>query len=209
VMGSLVGESEKNIRDAISIAESMAPCVLWIDELDKQLSNSANGEAHETTKRVMSSLLTWLQEGNNYVFTIATANNISGLIQSFPELLRKGRWDEIFYVDLPADREREEIIKIHLSKYRDCKNFNIDKLVELTDGFTGAEIEACIKEAMYLAFHEGKDLEIEHIIQAFDRCSPQFADGSYRNSIMKYLKDIAIPASTEKTEQIDLTYSRR
>lgn len=167
IMNQYVGASESNCREAIAIAEAMAPCVLWIDELDKQFKSGGSQEVHEVTGRIISELLNWLQEKTSAVFVIATANNIEGLSNSYPELLRKGRWDEIFFVDLPSMNEREEIFKIHISKKgRDIKKFDIEQLAIATDKFSGAEIEQTVREAMFLAFDEGKELDDNHIIRA-------------------------------------------
>jgi len=199
LMGSLVGESEKHTRDAIEIAEAMAPCVLWIDELDKQLSAGSNGQdTHEVTKRVMSSILTWLQEKDKNVFIVATANNITAISRSFPELLRKGRFDEIFFVDLPNEKEREEIFKIHISKFRKPEKFNISLFAKKSEDFTGAEIESAIKDAMFMAFDDGKDLENEYILEAIEKIIPQFRNNSTAKEIKEFCKSIAKPASKEK-----------
>jgi len=152
-MDSLVGNSERNLRLAIQTAEAMAPCVLWVDEIDKQLGSSSDG--HEVTKRMMSSMLTWLQEKKSPVFIIATANNIQVFAKSYPELLRKGRWDEIWMVDLPNPEERAKIFEIHIKKFG-RKPAGLDALVKLSEGFTGAEIEAACSDAMFRAFSAGK-----------------------------------------------------
>jgi len=171
IFGSLVGESEKNIRRAIATAEAMSPCVLWIDELDKQLSGDASG-AHETTRRVIAELLTWLEEKESAVFVVATANNIQGISKSFPEMLRKGRWDEMFFVDLPTAKERKEIFHIHLMDVADVK-FPVDTSVEATEGFSGAEIKAIVVDGLYRAFEEKKDLNEEHILCSIRNTIPQ------------------------------------
>jgi hypothetical protein len=167
IMNQFVGASEANCREAIQIAESMAPCVLWIDELDKQFKSGGGQEVHEVTGRIISELLNWLQEKTSSVFVIATANNIEGLSNSYPELLRKGRWDEIFFVDLPNKEERKEIFKIHITKNnRNHENFDLDKISEITDKFSGAEIEQVIRESLFLAFENEKELEDKFIIKA-------------------------------------------
>lgn len=190
LMGSLVGESEKNVRDAIEIAESMAPCVLWIDELDKQLSPSggtADG-GHEVTKRIMSSLLTWMSDKKSPIFIVATANNIQGLSNSFPELLRKGRWDETFFVDLPNPDEREEIFRIHIKKTkRDVSKFDVSHLSEISNDFTGAEIESAVRDAMYIAFDNNVDLGMESIESAVGAIIPQ----ARHNMTIKHLREWA------------------
>lgn len=158
IFGSLVGQSEENIRKAINVAESVAPCVLWADELEKGFAGVSGGGVSDsgTTARVFSTFLTWMQEKTAPVFLIATANDVTTLP---PEMLRKGRFDEIFFVDLPDAKEREQIFAIHLTKRkRELKPFNLKALAKATDGFSGAEIEQVIIGALYLAFDEGREL---------------------------------------------------
>lgn len=159
VFGSLVGESESNIRRALSLAETISPSILWIDEIEKGLSgvkNSSNGDSG-TSSRVFGTFLTWMQEKKRKVFVIATANNIDALP---PELLRKGRFDEIFFVDLPDKEERKEIFKIHLrNKKRKIENFNLADLSQKSIGFSGSEIEEAINEALFLAYNDNRDIE--------------------------------------------------
>ncbi|MBQ9479056.1 MAG: AAA family ATPase, partial [Selenomonadaceae bacterium] len=138
LMGKYVGESEANMRRAINLAEASSPCVLWIDELEKAFAGiGTQGTASEVTTRLFGHFLTWLQEKDSLAFVVATANNISILP---PELLRKGRFDEIFYVDLPNEQERSKIFEIHINKRRpnDFANIDIKALVEKTKGYSGA-----------------------------------------------------------------------
>src|SRR6185295_14149669 len=139
MFGSFVGSSEENIRRAIGVAESVAPAILWVDEIDKAFAGSQNSWGDGgTTARVFSTFLTWLSEKSAPVFVVATANDISNLP---PELLRKGRFDEIFFVDLPAAPERAEIFRIHLARRgRDAAQFDLHALVAASEGFSGAEI---------------------------------------------------------------------
>ncbi|MBI3554307.1 MAG: AAA family ATPase [Elusimicrobia bacterium] len=158
IFGSLVGESEENMRRAIKTAEAVAPCVLWLDELEKGLSGTGSSNMSDggTTARVFSTFLTWLQEKTKPVFVAATANDISQLP---PELLRKGRFDEIFFVDLPGATEREQIFAIHIAKRRrDPKAFDLAALAKLSAGFSGAEIEQAISEALSEAFNLNRDI---------------------------------------------------
>lgn len=150
IMGKYVGESETNMRNAISLAEAISPCVLWIDELEKVFAG-VSGSGHEVTMRLFGSFLTWMQDKTSPVFVIATANDISNLP---PELLRKGRFDEIFYVALPNDDERKKIFEIHIGKRRtnDLKDIDLNKLVEETEGYSGADIEGVVVEAVENAF---------------------------------------------------------
>jgi ATP-dependent 26S proteasome regulatory subunit len=152
MFSSLVGSSEENIRRAIQVAESVAPVILWVDEIDKALAGAASSAGSDggTSARVFGTLLTWLSEKTSPVFVIATANNISQLP---PELLRKGRLDEIFFVDLPTLAERREIFRIHLEKRgRSAANFDLDALARVTEGFNGAEIEEAVISGLFDAF---------------------------------------------------------
>lgn len=175
VFQGLVGSSEENIRRAIATAEAVAPCVLWIDEIEKGLSGvHSSGETDGgTTSRIFSTILTWMQEKTKPVFVVATANNISMLP---PELLRKGRFDEIFFVDLPNEEDRQSIWKIHLSKMGQNPNdFYVDKLAKESIGFNGAEIEECVKEAMFTAYTENPNmpqLKIAHLLDAIKETVP-------------------------------------
>lgn len=178
VFSSLVGSSEENIRRAIRTAEAVAPSILWLDELEKGFSgtkSSAESDAG-TTARVFASFITWLQEKQSQVFVIATANDVSLLP---PELLRKGRFDEIFFVDLPSPRERAEIVRIHIEKLnrrstirRDPERFDIERIVAATQGFSGAEIEQAIISALYDAFEAGEDLSTERILKSASEMIP-------------------------------------
>jgi SpoVK/Ycf46/Vps4 family AAA+-type ATPase len=151
VFGGLVGESEAKMRQAITTAEAVSPCILWIDELDKAFGGVRGYQGDAGAQlRVFGSFITWLQEKDKAVFVIATANNPQVLPA---ELLRKGRFDEIFFVDLPSGSERREIFAIHLQKRnRWPRDFDLDELATRTEGFSGAEIEQIIIEAMYEAF---------------------------------------------------------
>jgi len=159
VFGGIVGQSEENMRSALNVAETLAPCVLWIDEIEKGMSGMQSSGATDggTTSRVLGTFLTWMQEKKKPVFVVATANNIAQLP---PELLRKGRVDEIFFMDLPDKTDRRDIIEIHLKK-RGRKPFpskDMDDLANISKGFTGAELEEAVKEAMYRAFDGGHDI---------------------------------------------------
>lgn len=172
MFNSLVGSSEENVRRAISVAESVAPAILWVDEIDKafagsQVSGSTDGG---TTARVFGTFLTWLSEKSAPVFVAATANDISNLP---PELMRKGRLDDIFFVDLPDPPERKEILSIHLFKRgRDPKAYDIDMLAELTKDFSGAEIEEAIISALYDAFYAQHELTTEDIVNTVQQTVP-------------------------------------
>lgn len=167
-----VGSSENNIRQAIATAEAVAPCVLWIDEIEKGLSVSGGEKDGGTNSRVFSTILTWMQEKTKPVFVVATANNISDLP---PELLRKGRFDEIFFVDLPTKEERANIYKIHLEKYGQKSISDFETLANKSKYFNGAEIEESVKEAMFLSYVENPDNEqisLIHLEKAIEQVVP-------------------------------------
>ena len=168
LMGKYVGESEGNLRKAIALAEAISPCVLWIDELEKAFAGigSGSGGAAEVTTRLFGNFLTWMQEKDSPTFVVATANDI---MQLPPELLRKGRFDEIFYVGLPKSHEREKIFKIHINKRRpqDLRNIRIDELVRASEGFSGADIEGVVKDAVEAAFADDKSaIQTQDILYA-------------------------------------------
>lgn len=158
LMGKYVGESEYNMRRALQLAEASAPCILWIDELEKAFAgikgNGSKGNGSEVTTRLFGTFLTWMQEKKSAVFVVATANNIDDLP---PELLRKGRFDEIFYVGFPNNSERQKIFELHIKKRRkwDATNIDYDKIVNATMGYCGADIEGVVKEAIEYAFIKG------------------------------------------------------
>jgi SpoVK/Ycf46/Vps4 family AAA+-type ATPase len=172
MFASLVGSSEENVRRAIGLAESIAPVVLWADEIDKAFAGS-QGSANTdggTTARVMSTFLTWLSEKQKPVFVLATANNIAQLP---PELLRKGRLDEIFFVDLPSATEREQIFLIHLRKRRrDPSKFDVPSLAGAAEGFSGAEIEEAVISALYDVFYLDKQLETQDVLKSIAETVP-------------------------------------
>ena len=169
IFSGIVGSSEENMRKAIKTAEAVAPSILWVDEIEKSLSGiNSNGDSG-TSSRIFGTFLTWMQEKTAPVFVIATANNISGLPA---ELLRKGRFDEIFFVDLPTKNERKEIFKLHLEKRLQDKEVAskieindelYDKLADLTEGYVGAEIEQIVISALYEAFFQKRPLEISDL----------------------------------------------
>jgi SpoVK/Ycf46/Vps4 family AAA+-type ATPase len=163
-----VGESEKNLKRAIKLAERMAPIVLWIDEIEKALSqeDAEGGPA----QRIFGTFLAWLQDKKEGVFVIATANDISKLP---PELVRKGRFDEIFFVDLPQAEARRRILEIHLTRRKhDPRKLDLDRLVALTDGFSGAEVEQAVVSALYTAFARGEDLTTDGLVEEIALTKP-------------------------------------
>jgi len=166
-----VGESERRLRDALRQSEAMAPIVLWIDEIEKAFASAASRSTDGgLSQRMFGTLLTWMQEHTAPVFLVATANDIEALP---PELLRKGRFDEIFFVDLPDEATRATIFQIHLKKRgRDPQHFDVDRLASTAQGFSGSEIEQAVLSGMHLAFGEAKPLNTEFILQAVRESPP-------------------------------------
>lgn len=204
IFGGIVGESERNIRGALSIAEAISPSILWIDEIEKGMSgiSSSGGSDGGTTARVLGTFLTWMQEKEKPVFVVATANNISQLP---PELLRKGRVDEIFFVDLPTEKEREAIIKIHTDKRRPNSSFELEALAKKSKGFSGAELEEAVKEAMFQAYDEEEDLQTKHITKAIEKTYPLAKTMSeVINDMRKWAKSKAVMASNNEPETLDI-----
>ncbi len=172
IFSGLVGSSEENLRRAIRVAESVAPAVLWVDEIEKALSGSLSSNVSDAgvTARIFGALLTWLAEKTAPVFVVATANRIDALP---PELLRKGRFDDIFFVDLPAAAERREIFRIHLRRRgRDADAYDTGRLAAGSAGFSGAEIEAAVISALHDAFAEGAELSQGHVERAVAEAMP-------------------------------------
>ncbi|WP_044973335.1 AAA family ATPase [Ruminococcus sp. HUN007] len=164
IMGKYLGESETNMRKAIELAETISPCVLWVDELEKAFAGT-DGSGHEVTMRLFATFLTWLQEKTSPVFVVATANDISKMP---PELLRKGRFDDIFYVDLPNDNERKRIFEIHIRKRRpaDLSGIDVSALVGKSSGYSGADIESVVVEAVEDAFANKQDgLKTDNVLK--------------------------------------------
>lgn len=166
LMGKYVGESESNMRKAIALADAISPCILWIDELEKAFAGISGNGGNEVTTRLFGTFLTWMQEKTTPTFVLATANNITQLP---PELLRKGRFDEIFYVGLPNPAERKKIFEVHIAKRRkaDLAGINIQQLVSKTEGFSGADIEGVVRDGIENAFCNGSEcLTTEDILKA-------------------------------------------
>lgn len=153
LLGKYVGESEENMRKALKLSEAISPCVLWIDEIEKAFSGI--GAGNDVTTRLFGQFLTWMQEKENTVFIVATANDISKMP---PEFLRKGRFDELFFVDLPNEEERSKIFEIHLKKRKKWnRKIDIPQLAKKTDGYNGADLEAVVKDTIEKAFINGED----------------------------------------------------
>ena len=171
LFAGLVGESESRTRQMIQLAEALAPCILWIDEIDKAFAGADGRGDAGTTSRVFGTFITWLAEKTTPVFVVATANNI----QSLPaEMLRKGRFDEIFFVGLPSQEERQEIFSVHLSRLRlpNLKAYDMERLAYETPDFSGAEIEQTLVEAMHLGFSQNRDFTTEDVLEAASQIVP-------------------------------------
>ena len=171
LFGGIVGESESRLRQMINVAETISPCILWIDEIDKAFSNTDSKGDSGTSNRVLATFTSWLSEKTKPVFVIATANNID-LIPL--ELIRKGRFDEIFFLDLPKKEERQEIFKIHLQEFRpnSWESFDYSLLAKSSDSFSGAEIRQSIIEGMYHAFYEKREFLTDDICRALEELIP-------------------------------------
>ena len=171
LFGGIIGESESRLRQMIEVAETISPCILWIDEIDKAFSNNASSGDSGTSNRVLATFISWLSEKTKPVFVVATANNVDLLPL---EIIRKGRFDEIFFLDLPKLEEREEIFKIHLREFRPktWDSFNCLKLAQFSESFSGAEIRQSIIEGMYHAFYEEREFTTDDIYLALDNLIP-------------------------------------
>ena len=201
IFAGLVGQSESNLRAVIQTAEAIAPCVLWIDELEKGFAGSRSSGSTDggTSSRVFGSFISWMQEKRSPVFIVATANDVSQLP---PELLRKGRWDELFFVDLPTREEREAIWQIQIGKFqRDPQGFDLPQLAKATESFTGSEIEQVFIEALYRAFEqeeEPTDLTIGAALVDFVPLSKLM--GESMTALRTWAKGRARPATTPVAE---------
>lgn len=172
IFNSFIGASEENVRKAIKVAESLAPAVLWVDEIEKGFAGvrSSGSVDAGVTARVFASFLTWLQEKTCPVFVVATANQVKSLP---PELLRKGRFDEIFFVDLPSEKERRDILGIQIRKRnRDPGAFDLEALAARSEGFSGAELEEAVVAALYATFPLNRDIATEDLATALDETVP-------------------------------------
>jgi SpoVK/Ycf46/Vps4 family AAA+-type ATPase len=201
IFGGIVGQSEENMRRAIRIAESTAPNIVWIDELEKGFSGTQSSGFSDggTTARVFGTFISWLADKTAPCFVVATANDVSALP---PELLRKGRFDEIFFVDLPSEDERKEVFTIHLNKrHRDPTAFDLDKLAEATPGYSGAEIEQAVIAALYDAFDLDRELTTEDILATVSESVPLSMTMKERIDILReWSSTRARPASSAEPE---------
>lgn len=208
VLDSYVGSSEQNIKKILAVAESMAPCVLMVDEIDKALSGLGNsGGDSGTTRRVIGSFLTWLNDRKADVYVIATANDLSEIAQAMPEMLRKGRWDDIWWVDLPDQETRQRILEIHLRKIPteriepDVWN-QLDSLSKLNSGVTGAELAAAVNEANRKSFHDGQLLNTSQLEKSIESIKPLAAGIRGLERTRQWMKDFARSASPNKAAEV-------
>ena len=187
LFGSLVGQSESRIRRVIELVETLAPCILWIDEIDKIFANSQSGGDNGTTNRVLATFITWLSEKSSPVFVVATANNIEWIP---PEVIRKGRFDETFFLALPNIKERESIFNVHLRKVRptSLNSYQFELLSTVTKNFSGAEIEQVVIEAMRVGFNEKREFNMEDLLNVIQKSVPL---AKTRNKELQKLKEWA------------------
>lgn len=193
IQGRYVGQSEQQLKEALATASHVSPCILWIDEIEKGLSGA--GDSSGVTNRLIGQFLFWLQENNKDIFVIATANNVNDLP---PELLRKGRFDEMFFVDLPSEDERFEIISLYLQKYLNIKVSEavVKNLVNLSNTFSGADIEAAIRNVAYQTIANGSNLTVEMISNSFEKTMPMYKTNKDKiEAIKSWAKERTIPAS--------------
>lgn len=196
VQGSYVGQSEQQLKDALTTAENISPCILWIDEIEKGLSGAGGSNDGGVSTRMVGQFLFWLQECKKQVFVVATANDVSMLPS---ELLRRGRFDELFFVDLPTADERRDILTLYMRKYLslDFVGPLSDKIVELTDGFTGADLESTVRDLAYRSIANANFImNEENIVTAFNNVVPLSQTSPEKiEAIREWGKERAVPAS--------------
>ena len=196
IQGMYVGQSENRLKDALSLAETVSPCILWIDEIEKGLVGASGADSSGVSTRMVGQFLFWLQESLKFVFVVATANDISKLP---PELLRKGRFDELFFVDLPNETERKDILDIYCRKYLKKKFGDelLAKLIPYTEGFSGADIESVIKEIAYKIVSSGEEqITMQTLISNFTNVVPLSKTNPEKiEAIRMWGKERAVPAS--------------
>ena len=196
VQGSYVGQSEQQLKDALTTAENVAPCILWIDEIEKGLSGAGSSNDGGVSTRMVGQFLFWMQECKKQVFVVATANDVSMLPS---ELLRRGRFDELFFVDLPTADERRDILALYMRKYLGLEFTGpfADKIVEISDGFTGADLESTVRDLAYRVIaNENFVMNAENIITAFDNVVPLSQTSPEKiEAIREWGKERAVPAS--------------
>ncbi|WP_435164469.1 AAA family ATPase [Paenibacillus glycanilyticus] len=206
IFSGIVGSSEENMRNAIATAEAISPSILWIDEIEKGISTNGAGDSG-TSNRIFGSFLTWMQEKINPVFVVATANNIHSLP---PELLRKGRFDEIFFVDLPTNQERRQIFSLHLEKRLINKeilgdffisNDVLDRFADLTEGFVGAEIEQTVIASLFEAFSEKRCIKESDFLRIIENTVPLSVTQSEQINAIRQWADVRAISATGKEDR--------
>ena len=209
VQGSYVGQSEQQLKDALTTAENVSPCILWIDEIEKGLSGAGGSNDGGVSTRMVGQFLFWLQECKKQVFVVATANDVSMLPS---ELLRRGRFDELFFVDLPTSDERRDILALYMRKYLKLDFIGpfADKIVELTDGFTGADLESTVRDLAYRSIANNNFvLNEENMITAFNNVVPLSQTSPEKiEAIRNWGKERAVPASGKPIGGEELSQKR-
>lgn len=203
VFSGIVGSSEHNIRRAIQVAETISPCILWVDEIEKAFAGvgSSNMSDAGTAARVFATFMTWLQEKKSPVFLVATANDLSVLPA---ELIRKGRFDEVFFLDLPGPKARKEVFSIHLTRFnRDETQFDLEALSFSSKGFSGAEIEQAIIDALYDAFEENRPVTTKDILIQLERTSPL---SEIMNESISRLRSWAQHRTRSASDEVELSF---
>ena len=214
IFSGIVGSSEENMRRAIQTAEAIAPCVLWIDEIEKGFAGVSGPSGDSgTSSRIFGTFLTWMQEKSKAVFVAATANNIAGLP---PEMLRKGRFDEIFFVDLPTNVERREIFRLHLSRrlrHPDVvgqfvvDDVTLDRLAGATEGFVGAELEQVVVSGLFEAFYEDRSVSMGDFERAISVTVPLSVTQAEQIHRIREWANVRAVAATQKEDRADYASS--
>jgi SpoVK/Ycf46/Vps4 family AAA+-type ATPase len=202
IFDKYIGESEKHIEKVFRVAEVLAPCVLWIDELEKVFAGSGADSASVdagVSSRLLASFLSWMQDRKAPVFVAATCNNVTALP---PELIRKGRFDELFFVDLPNQVERKQILALQLSKRnRDAATFDLERIATAAQGFSGAEIEAAVQSALYAAFSKKQELSTQILLGVISQTVPLSVTRAEEIEAQRaWAKTRAVPASAQSTK---------
>jgi SpoVK/Ycf46/Vps4 family AAA+-type ATPase len=197
VYDKYIGETEKRIQKVFQVAEGLAPCVLWIDELEKVFAGSGPDSASAdagVSSRLLAAFLSWMQDRKAPVFVAATCNNVTVLP---PELIRKGRFDELFFVDLPNQGERKQILAIQLNKRkRNPATFDLDRIGAAAKGYSGAEIDAAVQTAMYAAYSQKAEVTTEHLLNALGATVPLSTTRAEEiEALRAWARDRAVPAS--------------
>lgn len=202
MFGKYVGQSEGMIRQALRMAETIAPCVLWVDEIEKSGFGGSGDADGGTTQRVLGTLLTWMQERQPGVFVIATANDVSKLP---PEFLRAGRWDDMFYVDLPTRSEREQIVEVMKAKFDQCAEVEATEVAANSDGYTGAEIEAGFVAALYTQFERSAPVDSLAVVTELEQLTPISRSMAEKvNALREWAKGRARRASVDADTTADV-----